>query len=398
MADGVTPNYGLLKPEINASDNTWGAKINANFDEIDTAIKAVADTIIQPDGIGDFFDTARDMDSKWLRRNGALYDSADYPGLAAIMPALADSVEWDTEPANAIQGGYGIVQAEGRITAVFTNATTTAIIASVDGGDWNVRHTFAGSVQNGRLAYGAGVFVMVDGNGKRATSPDGDTWSTADFLDTGTIGCLDICYGNGIFVAVGLRDGGGGGIWTSADGVSWVERTSGSTYMLQGVDFVNDVFVAVGINGTILTSTDGITWTPRTSGVTTQLNSTTFLDGLYVIVGHNGAVLTSSNLAGWTPRTSGVATDLFRTIATSTTIIAVGESGTAIISADGISWTPTITGLSADIYAVIYDSVDDNLFYAVGGLTSVLYGVRTLATQFRVPDDNPTYGWIRALT
>ncbi|WP_353144935.1 hypothetical protein, partial [Paracoccus sp. (in: a-proteobacteria)] len=38
MPDTFTPRLNLTKPEVGASDETWGDKINANSDAIDTQV------------------------------------------------------------------------------------------------------------------------------------------------------------------------------------------------------------------------------------------------------------------------------------------------------------------------------------------------------------------------
>jgi hypothetical protein len=65
-------------------------------------------------------------------------------------------------------------------------------------------------------------------------------------------------------VAVGI----GGAILTSADGVTWQIRTSGTNIDLLGVSCPSvNACVALGGGGIILTSADGgITWQSRSSG------------------------------------------------------------------------------------------------------------------------------------
>lgn len=343
--------------------------------------------------IGDGFYSARTLDARWLKRDGALYDTADYPALAALLPSLPDGIEWTSIPTSvtgtiqaflATAGGYYLGTRSGSDSNIYFSSDLTG---------WSLRATLANFNVNG-LCEGAGIIGAIDGSGKGASSPDGVSWSSAITI-TGTEGLGDVAFGAGVFVAVGTN----GSIYSSPDFVTWTPRTSGVSGLLYVVEYVNSVFVAAGGGGTITTSTTGTSgWTPRTSGVSSVLQGVAYGAGVYVIVAEGGGIISSSNLTTWTPRSSGTTNNLMDVVYSSSGFLAVGNGGVARISTNGTGWSVSVTGVSVNFFGAGVNPADPSQYLAVSN-SSLISGLRTLTTQFRVPNDgtNPTYGWIKAL-
>lgn len=342
--------------------------------------------------IGDFKDSARDLGAKWLRRDGSLYASALYPDLAAVLPSLPDGVTWTNT--NAITSGTvrRVVKTSTGFLMMVDDGSANSKVFTTDNAAavWSQVATISGfRVYDFELQ--AGVYVAVDQNGKVSVSNDGATWSAPVTILSFT-GIGGVRFAFGLFVAVGD----GGKIATSPDGVTWTSRTSGVSQFLFKVVLTNGVLLALGASGTLLSSTDGINWTIRTTGVSQTLYDATHDGTQYVVVGSAGTIITSTNLTTWTPRTSGTTQSLNGVVRSPSGLLAAGSSGAVRISANGTTWEASATGTSVDFFTVSFDP-NNTAKYFVGGNGALYTGIRTLPSQFATPDDNPEYGWIRAL-
>lgn len=99
MADTTTTTYGLTKPEVGASEDTWGTKINANLDSIDDLLDGTS--------------AVSNMDLNTPDIDGGTIDGATIN--------------------NSVIGGT--TAAAGTFTTV---TATTGNITTVDLGDWTI--------------------------------------------------------------------------------------------------------------------------------------------------------------------------------------------------------------------------------------------------------------------
>ena len=206
------------------------------------------------------------------------------------------------------------------------------------------------------------------------TSSDGITWVEQVSGLSQSLSLNSIIYSEELelFVAVGNS----GRIITSSDGITWVNGSSGQSYNLFGITYSEELnlFCAVGYYGKIYTSSNGTSWTSQTSGTTKTLTSVTYSEelSLFVAVGSSGTILTSSDGTNWTSVTSGI-TDELKSVCYSKKLnlfCIVGNSGRIITSSDGITWSSKTKG-SYMFVSIIY-SEELEIFCAISSYGEVL--------------------------
>jgi hypothetical protein len=185
----------------------------------------------------------------------------------------------------------------------------------------------------------------------------GSTTPSPNLFGVGYTG-LTTCGNNAAISAAGsfAAVGAGGAIFTSADGMSWVNQPAPSgfstdLYAVTGYAANQNNpgnpalrWVAVGNGGASVYSLDGITWAvgnPVNSGSTANpgnhaLRSIIQVAGTFFAVGDAGTILSSTDGITWSSHTSAsVTSNNLNGVSHGGIYVAVGDSGTILISGDG---------------------------------------------------------------
>jgi hypothetical protein len=131
MPDTITPNYDLIKPEVTGSVDTWGSKLNGNFDILDNAIKTTwdrTDTALQRTGLlslrtTDDYIFLKSGLTPHLQGNDAIMNNASVRALLNALCPIGTIAMWGGTVA-AIPAGWALC--DGRTVGSVTTPNLTS--------------------------------------------------------------------------------------------------------------------------------------------------------------------------------------------------------------------------------------------------------------------------------
>lgn len=217
------------------------------------------------------------------------------------------------------------------------------------------------------------IFFYNTSSGNGALDPDSDhtgTYYEPRFKELyfNNHGCVDIAYGNGLFVA--LSDiYSNEMISTTVDGEEWKKQIVSMNNIWTSVCFGNNTFVAVGYNSDnfncVAVSNDGINWITRSASEnSSKWIDVTYGDGKFVAVAEVSTIsrknimISVDNGQTWISVRSPISDNPKKILYGNGRFVIIGEKY-ILISNNGINWTPINKSVTDMCYK------DGRFFYIV---------------------------------
>lgn len=282
----------------------------------DPGVGGVADMAVSAGGV---WIGLRETDANSVRRStdaGSTWANTSIPGSSGTKVFTGV----------AFGGGvFAIVQSE------------TGIWTSPDGITWTQRVTssfFPAGIQSGNMVYNDGYFILSLGNLTNtsyiAASPDGVSWTLApqgSITGTFTARALYVSSLNRTFAGSGTSYRFVNAVPTSA--TAWSSAGITLSGNLLALAWSPTLSVAVAVTSTsIRSSPDLLTWTSRVS--TTAYTQVSWCGDQFVAVGTIGRIVTSFDGITWTAQASNV-TDSLVSVASNSESILVGGGVTGAL-------------------------------------------------------------------
>ena len=215
-----------------------------------------------------------------------------------------DGLAW-THPLSSASGLlYDIAYGNGVYVAVgaqLTGPYRCTLYTSPDGVVWAEHDDATNIFDSYSVAFGAGKFCRFDSYGEPITSLDGVTWVTHSSVQ-GSNSCRKVQYLNGKFFACFALN-----IWSASDPTgTWARGAFASSYNCLDIAYGNGIYIAVGYHlvgaahlAFAAISSDGTTFTPADVTGETELRGIIFSNGSFAACGKSGKVYFSGNGSGW---------------------------------------------------------------------------------------------------
>lgn len=390
--------------------------------------------------IGDFRSSLVELDDNYLRRDGAMYPISSYPALAALLPSYPSDFEWSAQNIGTSQDVRAIIRlSEFELIAVASTIpssdATDVLYSPNNGSTWELRATIAGFQGTAIVRNPNDGTLIIGGAGAKFCSSvnDGATWSapaTMPSLNSSAIIC-GMLHFNGAYFAVGAGDRDyRSHVMRSVDGAAWASVYAipfeftydhgQATAIFEGLGRLYVSWMAAGELGFAMSDSAGTTFTRQTVGGN-QANfpkggvaTDTGIVAPFWISGGTSTTLSvygTTNGTDWA-ETASVPASVSGTLLgvtpvyanntlvfnTSPELIAVGTGAADEFEFQALPSGFAVTQSETEAGAYGRPEISNDgrtvLFPGEGGM--VARGIAVPAGQFRVPDDAPLDGWVKA--